>query len=68
MLIGVLGALIGNTPETLKVEYGYVENLLSSFKDFLPIPALILSNQDILNLIVGWVQTVWILLKQYFYF
>ena len=34
MLIGVLGALIGNTPETLKVEYGYVENLLSSFKDF----------------------------------
>ena len=34
MLVGVLGALIGNTPETLKVEYGYVENLLSSFKDF----------------------------------
>ena len=34
MLIGILGALFGNTPETLKVEYGYVENLLSSFKDF----------------------------------
>ena len=34
MLVGVLGALIGNTPETLKIEYGYVENLLSSFKDF----------------------------------
>ena len=34
MLVGVLGALIGNTPETLKVEYGYVENLLLSFKDF----------------------------------
>ena len=34
MLVGVLGVLIGNTPETLKVEYGYVENLLSSFKDF----------------------------------
>jgi len=34
MLIGVLGAILGNTPETLKVDYGYVENLLSSFKDF----------------------------------
>jgi len=34
MLIGVIGVLVGDTPETLKVNYGYVENLLSSFKDF----------------------------------
>ena len=34
MLIGVMGVFVGETPETFKVDYGYVENLLSSFKDF----------------------------------
>ena len=34
MLIGVIGVFVGETPETFKVDYGYVENLLSSFKDF----------------------------------
>jgi PAT family beta-lactamase induction signal transducer AmpG len=34
MLIGVIGVFVGETPETFKVDYGYVENLLLSFKDF----------------------------------
>ena len=34
MLIGVIGVFVGETPETFKVDYGCVENLLLSFKDF----------------------------------